>query len=105
MKYCPLMSFQKQYTSQVPCLGEECALAADGAGDCLIKQALQCYVAAERTKVADEADRLRKEAEAAKVYWAMKKDGIRTPIQFFSRDEEEKLYPPLFDMAIIDDTP
>ena len=57
MKYCPLMSFQKQYTSQVPCLEEECALAADGAGNCLIKQALQCYVAAERTRLFEkEAD-------------------------------------------------
>ena len=44
MRYCPLMSYAKQYTSEVPCLEEECALAADGAGDCLIKQALQLYV-------------------------------------------------------------
>lgn len=105
MKYCPLMSFQKQYTSQIPCLEEECALAADGAGDCLIKQALQCYVAAERTKAADEADRLRKETEAARTYWAMKKDGTRTPIQFLSKDGEEELYIPPSDTVIIDDTP
>ena len=38
MRYCPLMSFQKQY--ETLCLGEGCAFAADGAGDCLVKQAL-----------------------------------------------------------------
>jgi hypothetical protein len=38
------MSYQKQYVSEAECLGEECALAADGNGECLIKQALQIYV-------------------------------------------------------------
>ena len=44
MDYCPLMSYQKQYVSEAECLGEECALAADSNGECLIKQALQNYV-------------------------------------------------------------
>ena len=68
MKYCPLMSFQKQYTSQVPCLEEECALAADGAGNCLIKQALQCYVAAERTRLSEKEERIRHEIDLVKAY-------------------------------------
>ena len=42
--YCPLMSFAKQYSNEQQCLGEECAFAADKAGNCLVKQALQCYV-------------------------------------------------------------
>ena len=82
MNYCPLMSYAKQYAQEIPCLGEECALAADGAGNCLIKQALQLYVSGERTRLAEEEKRLRRETELAKMYWAMKKDGTRTPIQF-----------------------
>lgn len=53
MKYCPLMSYAKQYSTEVPCMGEECGFA-DEAGGCLVQQALQCYVAKERTKVALE---------------------------------------------------
>lgn len=63
MNYCPLMSYAKQCAQEIPCLGEECALAADGAGECLIKQALSLYVSGERTKRAEEerlqADQLR----------------------------------------------
>ncbi len=44
MKYCPLISFGKQYCTEVPCMGEECAFA-DKDGDCLIAQALAGYVA------------------------------------------------------------
>ena len=44
MDYCPLMSYAKQYANEKECLGEGCALAADGNGECLIKQALQIYV-------------------------------------------------------------
>ena len=82
MNYCPLMSYAKQYAQEIPCLGEECALAADGAGECLIKQALALYVSKERTRLAEEEERVRKETELAKTYWAMKKDGTRTPLQF-----------------------
>ena len=82
MNYCPLMSYAKQYAQEIPCLGEECALAADGAGECLIKQALALYVSKERTRLAEEEEHVRKETELAKTYWAMKKDGTRTPIQF-----------------------
>ena len=87
MNYCPLMSYAKQYAQEIPCLGEECALAADGAGNCLIKQALQLYVSSERTKLAEEEERIRRETELAKMYWAMKKDGTRTPFQFLQDDE------------------
>ena len=82
MNYCPLMSYAKQYAQEIPCLGEECALAADGAGECLIKQALQLYVSGERTKLAEEEERIRRETELTKMYWTMKKDGTRTPLQF-----------------------
>lgn len=82
MNYCPLMSYAKQYAQEIPCFGEECALAADGAGNCLIKQALQLYVSGERTRLAEEGERIRRETELAKMYQEMKKDGTRTPIQF-----------------------
>ena len=82
MNYCPLMSYAKQYAQEIPCLGEECALAADGAGECLIKQALALYVSGERTRRAEEEERTRQEIEAAMTYWKMKKDGTRTPLQF-----------------------
>jgi hypothetical protein len=43
MKYCPLMSFAKQYSTEVSCMGENCAFA-DADGDCLVGQALVAYV-------------------------------------------------------------
>ena len=69
MNYCPLMSYAKQYAQEIPCLGEECALAADGAGECLIKQALSLYVSGERIKRAEEAEKSRRETEMALSYW------------------------------------
>ena len=78
MKYCPLMSYAKQYTQEIPCLGEECALAADGAGECLIKQALSLYVSGERTKRAEEAEKSRRETEMVLNYWEyMKNNNLR----------------------------
>jgi hypothetical protein len=62
-------------------MGIDCELA-DEAGECLIKQALQCYVSAERTRVAEENERIRRETEMMKTYFAIKKDGTRTPIRF-----------------------
>lgn len=62
MSVCPLMSYAKQYAYEIECLGENCALAADKGGKCLVKQALQCYVNAARTKIEEErlqADQLR----------------------------------------------
>lgn len=38
MKYCPLMSFGKQYSNAQPCLGYECGLAGTNEGDCLIRR-------------------------------------------------------------------
>ncbi len=54
MKYCPIISFQKQYHEETPCMND-CAFA-DEAGDCLVKQALQCYVAGARTAAAEKAE-------------------------------------------------
>ena len=104
MRYCPLMSYGKQYCTEVSCFEEECAFAADGAGECLVKQALQLYVAKERTRIAEEEEKLRKETELMKTYWALKKDGTRSPIKFLSKDEEEEIYTPPA-TVIIDDTP
>lgn len=81
---CPLIS--SQYGAH-NCVAPDCAFT-DDAGHCLVKQALQCYVSAERTRVANETERIRCETEMSKTYWAMKKDGTRTPIRF---DEEDTL--------------
>ena len=98
---CPLKSWE--HAQFVECQGRSCAFA-DEAGDCLVRQALQCYVSAERTRVAEENDRLRRETELAKTYWTLKKDGTRRPIKFLSKDEEEEIYTPPA-TVIIDDTP
>ena len=103
MKYCPILSFQADRFCEIGCREERCAFA-DEAGDCLVRQALQCYVSAERTRVAEENDRLRRETELAKTYWTLKKDGTRSPIKLLSKDEEEEIYTPPA-TVIIDDTP
>ena len=78
MNYCPLMSYAKQYAQEISCLGEECALAADGADECLIKQALSLYVSGERTKRAEEAEKSRREVEMALSCWEyMKNNDLR----------------------------
>ena len=81
MKYCPILSFQADRYCEIGCREDRCAFA-DEAGDCLVRQALQCYVSAERTRVAEETERIRRETQLAQTYWAMKKDGTRSPIQF-----------------------
>ena len=103
MSYCPILSYQRDATATKYCMGIDCELA-DEAGECLIKQALQCYVAKERTRIAEEEEKLRKETELMKTYWALKKDGTRSPIKLLSEDEEEEIYTPP-DTVIIDDTP
>lgn len=75
MSYCPILSYQRDATSTKYCMGIDCELA-DEAGECLIKQALQCYVSAERTKRAEEAEKLKRE-EMALSYWEhMKNNGF-----------------------------
>lgn len=97
---CPLIS--SEYGAH-NCEAPNCRFT-DEAGHCLVQQALQCYVSAERTRVAEENDRLRRETELAKTYWALKKDGTRSPIKLLSKDEEEEIYTPPA-TVIIDDTP
>ena len=92
MKFCPLMSFAKQHAAEQFCLGEDCAMAADGAGECLIQQALQCYVSAERTRIVEETERLRRQTELVETYWKVKKDGNKTPFRFL-QDDNENLTP------------
>lgn len=98
---CPLKSWE--HAQFVECQGRSCAFA-DEAGDCLARQALQCYVSAERTRVAEETERIRRETQLAQTYWTLKKDGIRSPIKLLSKDEEEEIYTPPA-TVIIDDTP
>ena len=43
MSYCPLISFQKQYHSEVNCMGEDCALWSHGKDGCLMRIALLKY--------------------------------------------------------------
>ena len=80
MKYCPLMSFAKQYAQEQSCMGEECAMAADEAGGCLIQQALQLYVSQERTKIAEKAN-------AIQYFETIAKNGKRVPISFIEEPE------------------
>lgn len=80
---CPFSC--SQHGTIPDCARERCMMA-DGAGDCFIKQALQLYVSGERTKRAEEEERLRRETEAAMAYWKMHKDGTRTPIQFLKNE-------------------
>lgn len=107
MNYCPLMSFAKEYSDKVPCLGDSCALAADGAGQCLIQQALQLYVSRERTRLSEEEERIRHETDLAKAYWAMKKNGVRgmytdiTPDKDNTPSIEVQLRPPQVDGSYI----
>ena len=40
MKYCPLMSFGKEYSSEQGCFGKACGLAGGENGECLIHRFL-----------------------------------------------------------------
>jgi hypothetical protein len=80
---CPLISSEYGVHN---CVAPDCGFN-DETGDCLIKQALQCYVSAEHARVAEKNDRLRRETELAKTYWALKKDGTRSPIHFIERGD------------------
>lgn len=40
MKYCPLMSFGKQYSGAQPCFEENCGFADSETGECLIRKFL-----------------------------------------------------------------
>lgn len=39
IKYCPIMSFQKQYTSEEHCMEEVCAFWDEKRGQCCLKSA------------------------------------------------------------------
>ena len=87
---CPLIS--SEYGAH-NCVAPDCRFT-DEAGHCLVQQALQCYVSAERTRVAEETERIRRETELAKTYWALKKDGTRSPIQFLKDGDMTPYVPP-----------
>ena len=40
MSYCPLISFRKQYLSEVPCMGEDCILWDGNRDNCLVRLSL-----------------------------------------------------------------
>lgn len=84
---CPFSC--SQYGTMSECEGYRCMIT-DEAGQCLIQQALALYVSGERTKRAEEEERLRKETEAAMQFWKNYKDGTRTPIQFLHQPIDEK---------------
>lgn len=105
MKYCPLRNYH--FSDPQECLGEQCALAADGAGECLVRQALQLYVSRERIRLSEEEERIRHETDLAKAYWAMKKNGVRglykdmTPERDNTPSPEIQLHPPQNDKSYI----
>ena len=72
---CPLTT--NQYGNRPSCLGGECELA-DEAGNCLIKQALQCYINATKAKITDDTERLRQENELTQIYSASAKGFFRS---------------------------
>ncbi len=74
MKCCPILSFQADRFCEVACREERCVFA-DENGNCLIRQALQCYIS-------KESARLTNETEAIRTYFKMFKDGRREPINF-----------------------
>ena len=85
---CPLKNHE--YPVFVDCAGQSCAFA-DEAGDCLVRQALQCYVNVERARV----DRLRRETELARAYWILGKDEAKSrPIQFLKDGDTTPYVPP-----------
>ena len=43
MDYCPLISYQKQYTAEHECMGENCTLYSKNKNECLIRLALLKY--------------------------------------------------------------
>ena len=83
IKYCPIISFQKPYHEETTCI-DGCAFA-DDSGECLIRQALMCYI----------DNSCRKEE-----YELLHKDGRCIPINFEDTLEAYKrtpLYPqPIF---------
>ena len=40
MKYCPLISFQKEYRGEVECMGDDCMFTNEIPGKCLIAEYL-----------------------------------------------------------------
>lgn len=43
MSYCPLISFQNKYRSEVNCMGKNCVLWSDSKDGCLMRVALLKY--------------------------------------------------------------
>ena len=43
---CPILSYQKQYTYEIDCMGKQCAWADQRTGECLIAKKLRSEIAA-----------------------------------------------------------
>ena len=89
---CPFSCSQHGY---MPDCQESSCVLSDEDGNCLVQQALQYYVSAERTRVAEENARLHRETELVKTYWALKKDGTSSPIQFLKEGDTTPYVPPV----------
>ena len=61
---CPFKSYA--HFGFIECIGQSCAFA-DKVGNCLVQQALSCYVNAERTRVAEKTERIRVAEEAKRI--------------------------------------
>ena len=42
MKYCPLISYRKEHTNEMGCMGEECMFWSKEADNCIIAASLKC---------------------------------------------------------------
>lgn len=71
MSYCPLLSFQKQYCSEVTCMGEDCMLWSLNRDSCLIRLALLKYTSDvatnKETSVEDKIKNLERKIQMASI--------------------------------------
>lgn len=71
MTKCPLISFQKQYSGEVACMGEECALWSYNRDSCLIRLALLKYtsdvITGEEESIEDKFKKLERQVQMASI--------------------------------------
>lgn len=97
MSYCPLISHQKQYCSEMPCMGEDCALWSHSKDGCLVRIALLKYtVGMTSDKEVSREDELRTQIEILKQQLQAVSMGF--PIMNFNTEYKSGLanakYPP-----------
>lgn len=71
MPYCPFISYGKQYTTEVDCMGEECMLWSHNRDSCLIRLTLLKYVSDVATgkeeSVEDKLKKLERQVQMASI--------------------------------------